>query len=580
MTRPVVQIGGADAGARINRDFSRRPRGPIEPGRRSSWSPFVAALRVVPLAFLLLTSACMLGPDYEPPVVELPESFRAALAESVAGDTADIVEWWRVFEDPLLCRLVEQAFEQNLSLHAAGLRIVQARTGSWNSFWTLFPGVTARASGARSYYSTEVKPDVEVSFPNLTVNPPRKTAPRLKKFLQNFLPSATKDGQLDVGFSDHVDVYSAGLSAIWELDLFGKTRRGIEAADAQIEAAIGLYDAAMVSVAAEVAMTYVQVRTAEARLAIARDHVTALQSVMEMAGRSGGAEAEIDRRLTLAVLRDAEATVHEIERIQREAENSLCVLLGRTPAEAQTLLSEPGRIPSAPVEIALGVPADLLRRRPDIRAAERLAAAQCARIGQARAQAVAPSFTLFGSLGTAASDTSNLFQSSSSTRSYGGGFGWNILLYPILQGVVRGHDAAYEESLVLHRETVLRAVLEVDDRGVSLLEARHRLPLIAESAQASREAFDLAAAGYHDGKVSFPWLMDSIEYRLREEQQEASTRGEVALRMIALYKALGGGWQVRDGKPFVTEEIKERMRERTDWWTFWGSNVLEEEIQD
>ncbi len=530
------------------------------------------------LALPLVLGACLLGPDYVPPEIALPEKWRDAVEQPLTGQPDNPAEWWGVFADPVLTGLVGEAHQQNLSLQAAGLRIVQSRLGRSMAFQMLFPAVIPQASAARSYYSQEVAPDVDVSFPTIEVQPPKKIRPRLAEFLRDFLPEVTKDGQLDVSISDHVDVYSAALNAIWEPDLFGKTRRRIEAASAEIQAAIGVFDAMLVSLAGEVAFTYIQIRTAQARLAIGQAHIDALKAVQADVAEGHHATAELDGRLVSVALNEAEREQLLLQQVLRESENALCILLALPPQDLSQRLGGPAPIPQAPSQVALGVPADLLRRRPDVRVAERAAAAQCARIGVARVQAIAPSLSLFGSLGVAASDVSDLDKNSARTAAYGAGFGWNILLYPWLVENVRIQDALYEERILLYKDTVLRAAQEVEDAACAMETTRRSLPLVQDAAQAAREAFDRATAGYRSGEVSFPWVLDAIEARLRVEQREAATRGEAALRLVALYKALGGGWEVREGMSYVDEQVKQRMRERTDWWTFTGKHVLEDEI--
>lgn len=537
--------------------------------------------RLLRRAFVTLPvflSACMLGPDYERPELDLPDRWQAALDEPVAGAPPQPIEWWEQLGDPVLDGLIAKAFQQNFTLQEAGLRVVQARAGQASSYWLLAPALLPEASAARAYYSQEVKPDVDVEFPDVDVKAPKGTAPKLKKFLENFLPSVTKDGALDVSIADHVDVYSAGVNALWELDLFGKTRRNIETQTAEVAAAIGAYEAVMVSLAGEVASTYVLVRTAETQLDIAHAHVAALESILGVAEGRSDATSEIDSRLIRVVLLDARAHGLAIERALHAAKGTLCVLLGETPDKADQLLDGRRPIPAVSVEVALGVPADLLRRRPDVRAAEWLVAADCARIGTAVAQAVAPSFKLFGSLGVAASDLSDLGDSDARTGAYGAGVGWNILLYPIMQQRVRVQDAEYERSILRYRGTVLRAIEEVETFTFALRKVKQELPLLQESADLSREAYERSAEGYRRDEVQFPWLMDSIEQRLRQEQRVAAATGDAATRLIAVYRALGGGWEVRDGKPFVPEEIRLRMRETTDWSTFGGEALLEAEV--
>jgi NodT family efflux transporter outer membrane factor (OMF) lipoprotein len=513
------------------------------------------------VAFAMTLSSCKVGPDYKYPYYSaqdlINEQWRAADPGMVKQTPQQNIEWWKVFNDPKLDSLIEEAAAQNLTLHAAGLRIIESRLARSASKWAMAPGARISGSAARVELSQNVKPDVSVS----------DFRTRLGDILATRLP--------DITVTPEMNVYRAGVDAIWDIDVWGKSRRRIESNRAAFDASVANYDDVLVSLIAEVAASYIEIRTLQQRLDLVNESIALQKMVLAAAeGRVGKNDgADLDVELARTILCDTMAIVPTLEGALSQAASGLCVLLGKPPYDIVQELGDVRTIPAAPVEVMIGAPADLLRRRPDIRRAEREAAAQCALIGVAKAD-LYPSFALFGGLGLGSSNTGVFFESDSVTSKYGGLFGWNILLYPLLQQNVRFQDAKFQESILYYKQTVLTASREVEDAATLFVKTQQRLPLLLESSEASKRSADLATDKYGNGEAHFSSVLDSLQLFLQQEDRYTEARGQAALSLIATYKALGGGWEIHRGKEVVPEEIKEQMRKETDWRRFDGPLML------
>jgi NodT family efflux transporter outer membrane factor (OMF) lipoprotein len=296
----------------------------------------------------------------------------------------------------------------------------------------------------------------------------------------------------------------------------------------------------------------------------------------------GGLVTELDFQQARALLNDTEATISRLKIGLRQAQHGLSILLGIPPTELKNVLVQAGPIPEAPPEVVVGIPADLLRRRPDIRTAELQAAAQSARIGVAKAD-LYPQFSLAGSIGLQSSekggiasnnaDFSDLFDSESITYFVGPTLRWPILNYGRIKNRVRVEDARFQQLVVNYQNTVLNAYREVEDALVGFLRSREQVTYLSDSVKASKRSVDLSLIQYREGLVDYQRVLDTQRFLTQEQDLLTSVSGEVALNLIAMYKALGGGWQMREGKDFVNEGTREEMQQRTDW----GNLFLREE---
>jgi NodT family efflux transporter outer membrane factor (OMF) lipoprotein len=492
------------------------------------------------IGLLLLFGGCaMVGPDYVLPTPPEPDKWLESEDPKLESKETDFNQWWTVFNDPVLNTLVESAYQQNLSLQIAGLRVLQARAQLGIAFGFQYPQQQFAAGEA-------------------SVNQISKNAP-------------------NAAFSDrYFDNYYTGFDAVWELDVWGKFRRAVQTGVADLEASIADYDDILVTLTADVARTYLQIRTNEERLQVARQNVEIQKRSLEIADVrfKAGAVTELDVTQARSLLRSTEASIPEFEANIRRAKNALATLLGKLPGEIDAMLSGPGLIPEVPAEVVVGIPAELLRRRPDIRSAERQMAAQSAQIGFAKAD-LFPHFSLFGSLGLQASshvgdssnnsDFSDLFTEDSITYFAGGGFQWDILNYGRITNKVRVEDARFQALVINYENTVLRAAQEVEDAMISFLRTQDAVGLLADAVKASKRSVDLSMIQYREGLTDYQRVLDTQRFLSENQDQLVTTAGSVDVALVAMYKALGGGWELRKNKEFVPKNIIEEMEQRTNW---------------
>ena len=503
----------------------------------------------LPGLLVALTACTTLGPDHTTPEAALETQWLATDDPAFQAGKEVNSDWWTQFNDPVLDQLVQMAYEQNLSLQAAGLRIMEARAQLGIAIGSQYPQLQ-EAAGA-------------VTRENVSENVP------------NFNPAA------DTSYW----TANAGFNAAWELDFWGRYRRGVESASASLGSQIAAYDNALVSLTGEVASVYIQIRTLGEQLAVARSNVETQQKGYRLADVRfrAGATSALDPAQALTLLRNTQAQIPSLESQVRQSRNALSILLGMPPRDLDALLGE-GDIPQAPEHVALGVPAELLRRRPDIRQAELQVATQNAQIGIAQSQ-LYPSFSLTGSIGFTTSDTnrsdmSDIFSTDSFGYSFGPGFTWPILNYGRLKNNVRVQDARLEEQIVNYQNTVLEAAREVEDGLAGFQGARASTAFLADSVDSAQRSVDLSLIQYREGATDYQRVLDSQQSLLAQQDQYTSARGSIVQNLVAVYRALGGGWQIRAGRDFVPGERQQRMRERTDWGNLMPADTLPDELPE
>jgi len=315
----------------------------------------------------------------------------------------------------------------------------------------------------------------------------------------------------------------------------------------------------------------VLIRTIEERLRIARENVEIQKESLRIARVrfQGGATSERDVQQALTLLFNTQATIPQLETNLRQAQNALSILLGLPPNQLADLLAGGSGIPTAPLEVAVGIPADLLRRRPDVVNAELQAAAQSALIGVAKAE-LFPAFSLNGTFGFLSSDVGrfklgDITSWDSRTWSVGPSFQWNILNYGQITNLVRVQDALFQELVLTYQDTVLRAQQEVEDGLVSFLKGQERVVLLRVAAAAAKRSADLAIIQYREGATDYTTVLTAEQNLLSQQDSLASQQGDVPQGLIATYRALGGGWEIREGQEFVPTDVTETMEERTNW---------------
>ena len=485
---------------------------------------------------LLLLSAlggCAVGPDYKRPAVSVNQSWHTGNDPRISTQTAIDSLWWKSFNDPALDRLVELAYRQNLPLQIAGLKIVEARAQLGIAIGSQFPQTQTlygRAGAVGLSKNSTLFPIPDRNFFN----------------------------------------YELGFDAAWELDLWGKYRRGMQADSAALIGSLADYYYAIVSLTAEVARTYAVIRTVEVLIDLARENARLQEDGLRIAQArfQNGATSELDVSQAATLLESTRASIPDLQMRLQQARNALSTLLGQTPGNVDALLSGPKLIPRAPARVAVSVPAEMLRRRPDIKSAEASAAAQCARIGVAKSE-LYPSFSLLGTIGLQANSNGgtarNLFAADSIFYTVGPQVAWPFFNYGRLKNNVRVQDAMFQQLLVNYRDTVLKAAQEVEDALSGFLNAQEATVFEERSVKAAQRSNELALIEYREGAVDYQRVLDSQSALLQQQNNLAESRSSIAINLIALYKALGGGWELRKGQPFVSESTQKEMKERTDW---------------
>jgi len=491
------------------------------------------------VSMLLFGGCTMVGPDYVKPTAPEPQKWIESRSPKIESRQGKFSDWWIVFNDPALNELIGAAYQQNLTLQIAGLRIYEARAQLGIAFGFQFPQTQQGVGSA--------------SLNQLSKNAPN--AANADRYYSN---------------------YDIGLDAAWELDIWGKFRRGVQSSVANLEATIANYDDILVSLTGEVARTYIVLRTSEERLAVARQNVEIQKRSLDIAEVrfKAGAVTELDVSQARALLSSTRASLPGFATDVRQAKNALAILLGKLPGEIDAMLAGPGLIPKVPAEVAVGIPAELLRRRPDIRFAERQLAAQSARIGFAKAD-LFPHFSLFGSWGFQTSGQtdfrsnnaqfSDLFKADSITYATGGGFNWDLFNYGRITNRVRVEDARFQELAVNYEDTVIRAVQEVEDAMTGFLNSQDAVFYLADAVKASKRAVDLSLIQYREGLVDYQRVLDTQRDLTTQQDNLVATAGSVGTNLVALYRSLGGGWEIREGKDFIPASLKNQMDSRTNW---------------
>jgi len=498
--------------------------------------------RIVLLAIAVLaTTGCApVGPDFVRPEADVGIQWSDYAREEFQFEPQDSVAWWQVLEDPVLNDLVSLSHQQNNNIKIAGLRVLEARSA------------LAIATGNQYPQSQFVSGD----------------ATRISLSESN----ANTAGGADLNYQQ----FNVGVGASWELDFWGKFRRGIEAADANLLASIASYDDTLVLLTAQIVDTYAVIRTSEEQLRVARENLALQQrsyDIVELLYQNGES-SELDAQQAETLLLSTKASIPGFEITLRQAHHALSSLLGMPPVDVTSLLGGNGSIPAIPETIMVGVPADLLRQRPDVRRAELVAMAQNAQVGVAQAN-LYPSFSISGSLGlSAAGDTSTtgtgssgfdqLFSSDAVTYTVGPSFVWPFLNYGRIKSNVRVQDARLQQSLIQYRESVIQAAREVEDAIVSFTGSQEQDEILSDSVESAKRSSDLSMVRYKEGFADYQRVLDAQQKLFGQQQKYIANQG-VAVRSLAqVYRALGGGWQTSSGA-FVDDASRIEMQERIDW---------------
>ena len=459
-------------------------------------------------AVLILVPGCApVGPDYQKPELPVPAAWSSGglPGETVTGAPAgELSRWWERLGDDTLTGLIEQALSGSTDVRTAQARLREARARRGVAAAGLFPTVTASGSASRSWKSDS-----------------------------------------DYGPGDTSSLYSAGFDAAWEPDVFGGTRRGIEAAQADLESAEADLHAAQVSLAAEVALNYVDARSYQTMLAIAQKNLASQSETYQLTDwrTQAGLATSLDVEQARTNLEQTRAKIPTLTAALAEAEHRLAVLLGQAPGAVRQTMAAAAPVPAVPDAVAAGIPADALGNRPDVRVAERRLAAETARVGQAVA-ARYPGFNLNASIALDALTLGGLDAGGIFTRSLLGRVVAPVFDAGRLRQQVEVQDAVQEQALIGYEATVLTALEEVENALVSLSENRRRQSSLRAAVEAARNAALLARHRYTAGLIDFQTVLDTERTQLTVEEALANAQAGGATALIQLYKALGGGWQL------------------------------------
>jgi len=472
------------------------------------------------LAVLPLLAACTVGPDYEPPdftAETVPDQWRTTVETEMAADTTDLEMWWVSFNDSLLTELIKRSEFGNLDLQAAVGRVAEARA---------IRGV------AKGGYWPDIVLGGAYSYQKLSENG-----------LQGAQGGQGGDGDAASLLSEPFDSWTAGLSLSWELDLFGRIRRTVEAADAQLQASIEDYRDVLVTLYAEVGSAYVDARAFQTRLDFATQNVAAQENSLELTRDRfrAGLTSALDVAQAEQNLAQTKSTIPVLEIGLEASLNRLAVLLGEAPGSLHDELQEHAGLPDPDDKVAYGIPADLLRRRPDIRQAERLLASQTARIGIATAD-LYPTLSLGGTVGLEALDFDDLGDGGSVFWSIMPRISWPIFTGGKIRNRIRAEEARTAQALAAYEQTVLRALEEVQNALVAYGQEKNRRDRLLEAVNASQRAVDLVETQYLSGLTNFQNVLDSQRSLFRQQDELAQSAGQVRNNLIVLNRALGGGW--------------------------------------
>lgn len=474
--------------------------------RPSTGKKGTAASILVVSALLFLSGGCVtVGPDYQRLDVPTPGQWRNKIQEGQRDGETDLrilSQWWTLFPDPLLVQLMERAVQGNLDLKMAEARVREARARRGISQSGLFPSLDASSTGSRSRGSEEIGP------------------------------------------ASTIDLFKADFDALWELDLFGGLRRSVEAAEASLQASEEARRNVLVSLLAETAVNYFEMRTYQTRLATAERNLESQKELYQLTlwrNQAGllDALAVEQSRYTLENLR---AQIPPLRTGMEEALNRLAVILGEQPGALHEKLIVLKPVPIPPLELAVGVPADLLRRRPDIRKAERELAAQTARIGEAKA-ALYPKLKLSGSIGLEARDLTHLGYWSARTLSGGLAISWPIFHAGSIRQNIEVQTALQEQASIAYQAALLKALEEVENALKAYAEEHVRFQALKETAQAAERALALTQEKFEAGLIDFYQVLEAQGTYHAYLDQTAVSQGNLCVQLIRLYKALGGGWE-------------------------------------
>jgi NodT family efflux transporter outer membrane factor (OMF) lipoprotein len=475
----------------------------------------------------LVLTGCTVGPNYRPPEPKAPDAW-AETADDIAAGEATVVSWWTLFEDPQLTDLVGRAVRSNQNLKLAQARIRQAQAQRMVAAAAGLPSLDA--SGSYTRYSRSGS-----AFGSTT--------------------GGAAGGLSPTAFGSGGDLYQAGVDGNWNLDVFGGVRRSVEAANANIGAAQEDLRDTLVTLLGQVATNYFTIRGNQRRIAVALDNLRTQEDTVRVA--QGRLEAGLGSRLEVAqaetLLATTESQLPALEISVRQAIHQLGVLIGSEPESLLPELLEPRLLVRPPVEVPVGLPADLLRRRPDIRRAERQLAAATAQVGVAVAD-LFPKLSLTGGYGYQSTNASSLVTPGSEYWNWGPGLTLPLFSGGQIRGNIQVQTAIQEQALATYENTVLTALQSVEDAITAYTQTEAARASLTRAVDASREATQISQDLYQKGLVDFLNVLQSETSLYQAQDRLMQNEQQTLTSLVALFQALGGGWEVLAAEPQTTEK--------------------------
>lgn len=476
----------------------------------------------------------MVGPNYREPVKPVATHWKKS-NKSVKEKPFRQTEWWKVFNDPTLTSLVQEGYKNNLTLQVAGVRVLQTRAQLAQSVGSLYP-------------------QQQVMMGNYTYQRIGGNS------LQQLLPPS-------------FDTALLGFSANWELDFWGKYRRAILSNNAVFLSSIAAYDNALVTLTADIASTYIKIRTIEKLIKITKTNieVQTLGLRIAKARYKAGQTNLVDVEQAQTELSQTQASLPSyVANLQRQ-KDALSQLLGKVPNQLDTPLKKSKGIPKAPTQVAVGIPRETLERRPDIHQARLEAVAQSEAIGAAKAN-LFPALSLAGTFAFASnnigpSSINDMFNWSNRTITASTGLNWPLLNYGQITNAVRAQDAVFQQSLANYINLVLKAQQEVQDNITGYIEAKRAEQFLKQANNAATKTLQLTLIRYKEGETDFTPVLNAEQQQLRVQTSLTNAQGDIPQALVALYRSLGGGWEIRQGNDVVSAEVKKVMAARTNWGT-------------
>lgn len=485
----------------------------------------------------------MVGPDYKEPKTRVAQHWLSNNNSSVNETPLHNVTWWEIFRDSNLTLLIHQGYQNNLTIQSAGVRVLEARAQLAQSVGELYPQQQA--------------------------------------LIGNYTYNRIGGGSLQDILPQNFETAFLGFSANWEIDFWGKYRRAIQSNDASFLASVAAYDNVLATLTADIATAYINIRIHQELIKVTQENIK-LQTMslkLSLSRYEAGQTSLLDVEQARTELSETQSSLPSLVSQLQHYKDVLAVLLGTLPDDVDKLIAKRHGIPQAPSKVAVGIPKEALARRPDIHQARLQAIAQSAAIGATKAN-LYPSFALAGTFAFAAnnippSSISDIFQWSNRTITAGPAVNWSILNYGQITNAVRVQDAVFQQTLLNYLNAILKAQQEVQDNITAYIEAKKTEQYLRKANHSAIKSTQLAIIRYREGEENYTTVLDVERQQLQVQMSLVNAQGAVPLALVGLYRALGGGWQIRKGNDFVPKSIENEMAART----FWGGLLKQQNHQ-